>query len=180
MPRNHRTPRPLIILRVGLSTWMCIFLGALILGVVPGIGVLFLVLAVVAVFMMIAAVIVRIGGWMLYGDNPEYRDWVADGGDPYFDMIPPPFNRDSWTVRATGLPEPVTDFEPPGDWRYQCQHCGARNPNVDSVCWHCGAGEPQRLEVQCGGCGGTFREATAGDLERTGVTCPWCGVVVAK
>lgn len=147
MPRNHRTSRAVITARVGLSTWMVIFLSCLALGIVPGIGVLFLVLAVVAVFMMIASVVVHFGGWMLYGDHPEYCQWVANGADPYFDLLPPPFNTDSWTVRATGQAEPATDFEPPEDWRYQCTACGARNSTFDSMCWHCGAGGPQRREV---------------------------------
>lgn len=62
MPRTHRTARSVMALRTDLSTWMVIFLGSLILGVAPGFGVLFLVLAVVALFMLFASVVVRIGG----------------------------------------------------------------------------------------------------------------------
>lgn len=177
MSRRHRTSRPVMTARVGLTTWMVVFLGCLFAGIVPGIGLLFLVLAAVALMMMVIGVLVRIGGWLLYGQDPEYRAWIENGADPYFDALPPPFNNDSWAVRAGGQPEPATDFIPPDHWMYQCGSCGARNPDNAPVCWHCGSGLQPPREFRCGGCGGTFYEVTFGDLETRGVQCPWCGTV---
>ena len=177
MSRRHRTSRALMTARVGLTTWMVIFLVCLFAGLAPTIAMMAIVLGTIAVFMFVASVFVRIGGHLLYGSDPEYRRWIAEGGDPYFDILPPPFNRDSLAVRAGGQPEPATDFIPPDGWMFQCGSCGARNPDEAPVCWHCGAGLQQPLEIICGDCGGSFFEPEVGDLERRGVVCPWCGRV---
>lgn len=178
MPRRHRTPRSLMTLRVGLSTWMIIFLTCLFAGLAPGIALMVVVLAVIAVMMLVISILVRIGGYLLFGDDPEYRCWVSEGGDPYFDLLPPPFNKDSWAVRAGGSPEPATDFVPPDDWMLQCSNCGARNPDNAAICWHCGwNGQQQLRKIICGNCGGSFFEPEVGALERRGVACPWCGTV---
>ena len=176
MPRHHRTSRIVMVARLGLITWMIVSLFFLFIGIVPGIGIFAVVIGTITLFMFFASVVVRIGGWLLYGDDPDYREWLANGGDPYFDVLPAPINTDPWIVRAGGIPEPATDFMPPADWMFQCMNCGARNPNDACMCWYCGLGLVR--EITCAGCGGTFRETAPGDLVIRGVICPRCGAVV--
>ena len=85
---------------------------------------------------------VNIGMAILYGRSPEYQRYRRNGGDPYFDSLPPPINPDSEITRQTGLPEPdYVSFLPPANWRYQCPRCGARVEHRIDVCWNCRYGE---------------------------------------
>ena len=118
---------------------------------------------------------VRVIGAVCYGHDPAYRKYIAKGGDPYFDGLPPPFNSDSWTQRIGGLREPVTDFIPPEHWRFQCPRCGARVEHGNSMCWNCGHGNDLS---QCHGCGTIVREPSFGAFETTGVICPNCNSVI--
>ena len=62
MPRNQRTSRAVMTARVGLSTWMCIFLGCLALGILAR---RWLDIAVA-------------GQWMFGNAPQEIRVWVVD------------------------------------------------------------------------------------------------------
>jgi hypothetical protein len=117
---------------------MVIFLLCMAGGVIPGIGMLFLVVAVVAAMMILFSLILRLIGWLCYSDDPEYRKFRKLGGDPYFDFLPEGINNDSWAVRIGGKPEPP-GFVPPQYWLWQCNACGARNQAPQGGCWHCGS-----------------------------------------
>ena len=145
---NGRTPHWLLILRVWYPTWMTIFLGCMALGIVPGFGIFFLVLAVVFGMMLIFGGIIKFFGWMLWGNEPNYQKLRAGGWHPYFDNLPPGINDDTLAVRAGGKPEPKTDFVPPPDWLFQCDTCGARNRGDETHCWHCGIRFVSKLELQ--------------------------------
>ena len=109
-----RTPKILMILRVAQVPWMTILFLA-ICGMVPGIGVLALVVAVVAGMMIAFSLILRFMGWLLYRNDPGYQQFRKSGGDPYFDLtLPEGINNDLWAVRCGGKPEPKTSFVPPG------------------------------------------------------------------
>ena len=129
----------------------------------------------IGLFVFVMWAIIRFLGWAMSGDDPAYQQYIAEGGDPYFDGLPPPFNSDSWTQRIGGLSEPITDFVPPDHWQYQCQRCGARREHQIDTCWNCGNGND--IE-QCHGCGLLVREPTFGAFETTGVICPQCGTVI--
>lgn len=185
-----RTPKALMIWRVARVPWMCIFLLGMAGGVIPGFGILFLVVGVVAGMMLFFSLVCRIFGWLFLGDDPGYQQFRANGGDPYFDLtLPEGINNDSWAVRCGGQPEPDTAFEPPHDWLYQCNACGARNEFPHGACWHCGSnlappptsrfspsvnqGVPRILD--CWQCHREVQEMNPGDLENGGVMCPFCG-----
>jgi len=134
-----RTPKALMILRVAQVPWMTIFFLGLLGGVIPGFGVLFLVVGVVAAMMILFSLILRFIGWLCYSGDEGYQQFRKSGGDPYFDLtLPEGINNDSWAVRCGGKPEPRTSFVPPRDWLTQCNGCGARNQVPHGNCWHCG------------------------------------------
>lgn len=86
--------------------------------------------------------VVNVGMAILYGRSPEYRQYRRNGGNPYFDSLPPPINPDSEITRQTGLQEPeYGSFVPPAHWRFQCPRCGARVEHQIDVCWACGYGQ---------------------------------------
>jgi hypothetical protein len=75
---------------------------------------------------------------LLSRNSSEYQRFRANGGDPYFDSLPPPINTDSEITRVTGLREPeYTSFVPPESWQFQCPCCGARVERRIDVCWNC-------------------------------------------
>ena len=136
---SDRTPKTLMILRVAKLPWMIILWIGMLGGVIPGFGVLFLVVAVVAAMMIAFSLILRFFGWAVHGNDPGYQQFRESGGDPYFDLtLPPGINNDSWAVRCGGKPEPP-GFVPPQDWLWQCNACGARNEAPQGACWHCGS-----------------------------------------
>lgn len=94
----------------------------------------------VLVFGGLAWLIVHLGMVIFYGRNPEYHAYRRNGGDPYFDNLPRPFNTDSKSVRQTGLAEPNSNFTPPKSWQFQCPRCGARVEHQIDVCWNCNYG----------------------------------------
>jgi hypothetical protein len=126
-----------MILRVAQVPWMTILFLGILGGMVPGIGVLCLVVAVVAAMMIGFSLILRFVGWLCCRNDPEYQKFRKLGGDPYFDVLPEGVNNDSWAVRIGGKPEPP-GFVPPQDWLWQCNACGARNQAPQGACWHCG------------------------------------------
>ncbi len=135
-----RTPKHLMILRVARVPWMVIFLLGMAGGVIPGIGILFLVVAVVAAMMIAFSLILRFVGWLCYRNDAGYQQFRKSGGDLYFDLtLPEGINNDDWAVRCGGKPEPKTSFVPPRDWLVQCNACGARNLAAQGGCWYCGS-----------------------------------------
>jgi phage FluMu protein Com len=123
----------------------------------------------------------------IYGDTPDYQKFRANGGHPYWSLLPPPANTDSLAVRAGGKPEPVTDFVPPSDWLIQCP-CGARNED-HGTCWHCGGSLGGGVSLpapsmnymprtaECPGCNRLVREIEFGKFE-LGVRCPFCATIM--
>ena len=195
---SYQTSKTLMILRVAAVHWKVIIILGLLFGMIPGIGVLFLVVAVVATMMWMIALGVRLFGNVVYGNDPDYKKWRAMGGDPYFSLLPEGINNDSLAVRSGGRPEPQTEFTPPDNWLVQCQGCGARNESY-GPCWHCGktlvqkitppstmlarrqvAFDPTTYEprtAQCPKCQGLVRELEFGKFE-TGVSCPYCRTIM--
>ncbi len=185
---SYQTPKWLMILRVASVPWKLILCLGLLCGMVPGVGVLFLVVAVVAAMMLLISGGVRLFGNAIYGNDPDYKKFRAAGGDPYFSLLPPPINNDSQAVRAGGRPEPQTEFVPPEDWLVQCLACGARNQDY-GICWHCGTNLAGTIPVdhtpvvygprttQCPNCRELVREAEFGKFEH-GVICPYCQTVM--
>jgi len=149
-----------ICILVGLSFWYLL---------VP-------IIVVAALVWGIRAIVAFFGN-LMYGDTPDYQQFRESGGDPYFGLLPPPFNTDDLAVRAGGLPEPE-GWRPPEDWMFQCLKCGARNHSADAVCWHCGnGGREPRIKI-CGGCKNRVQEPSYGDFEKTGVVCPYCDALM--
>jgi len=190
---SHRSSKTMMILRVARVPWMVIFLIGMAGGIIPGFGVLFLVVGVVAAMMWMFSLICRIFGWLFLRNDQGYQEFRANGGDPYFDLtLPEGINNDSWAVRCGGKPEPQTDFVPPKSFLYQCNTCGARNEFPHGACWHCGSNlsngappsprftpsvnraVPGRI-LDCWKCKREVQEANYGDLENGGVMCPFCG-----
>ena len=135
-----RTPKALMVLRVAKLPWMLILWGGMLGGMIPGFGVLFIVIAAVAAMMICFSIILRIFGHVVHGNDPNYQQFIKSGGDPYFDLtLPPGINNDSWAVRCGGKSEPDAGFVPPKDWLWQCNACGARNEAPDGACWNCGS-----------------------------------------
>ena len=90
-------------------------------------------------------------------------------------------NPDCYAVRMGGRPEPNTQFVPPLDWLAQCNSCGARNEALHGACWNCGNNlsnaqqQASGRTFNCYHCGRSVQEMNLGDLDRTGVVCPFCG-----
>ena len=136
---SNRTPKSLMIWRVASVPWMVIFLLGMAGGVIPGFGVLFLVIGVVAAMMIGFSLILRLFGWICWRNDPGYQQFRKSDGDPYFDLtLPAGINNDDWATRCGGQPEPKTGFVPPLNWLTQCNSCGARNEAPQGPCWHCG------------------------------------------
>jgi hypothetical protein len=146
------------VLAVGMGTWPCL--------------------------MYLFSAICYVWGFIVCWGDPEYRRFVATGGDPYFDLtLPWPINTDSWSVRAGGRPEPKTDFVPPHEWTAQCPHCGARNEQGQDTCWNCGGvliihADAGGRTLTCCNCLNNLVEMNYGDLENGGVNCPHCGTLL--
>jgi hypothetical protein len=153
---------------------MIVFLGCMAGGIIPGVGVLFLVVAVVAAMMWSFSLILRFVGWLCYSNDPEYQRFRKLGGDPYFYFLPEGVNNDTWAERVGGRPEPKTNFQPPKEWCWQCNSCGARNEAPSGPCWNCGNNLSNGRVVNCWRCGKPVREASFGDLDNGGVICPYC------
>ena len=114
----------------------------------------------------------RLIGYVLFGSTPQYQQFINEGGDPYLDFVPAPFNTDSWTQRLGGLREPqYTCFVPPQHWQNQCPCCGARSEDTVDTCWNCGYGHSI---IQCPHCGGLLKETNPGDFERDLIICGHC------
>jgi hypothetical protein len=63
---------------------------------------------------------VRLFSLIFLNDDPEYREFIEEGGDPYLDFVPPPFNTNSV---EQGLGEVDLDNYADCD-RVECQGCG--------------------------------------------------------
>ena len=94
----------------------------------------------VVIFGGLLGLVVRLVAGLIYGRDPDYRQWLDDGGDPFFAVLPWPFHPDSQLTRETGIQEPSTSVVPPADWQYQCPSCGARVQRRIDVCWNCSYG----------------------------------------
>ena len=101
-----------------------------------GLGSLF----IVGGFGLFGWIIVNVGTRLFCGRDPQFQNYVRNGGDPYFDTLPRPLNPDSQTTRNTGIAEPKTGFKPPRNWTFVCPQCGARQPSRVCVCWNCNYG----------------------------------------
>lgn len=175
-PRTSKTTIIARILALGASLGTTFFYILAALGVSVAIGPIWIGAVIgICLFVFVMWAIIRLVGWLFAGDDPDYQQYIAEGGDPYFDGLPPPFNTDSWTQRIGGLSEPVTDFVPPDHWQYQCQKCGARVEHEIDICWNCGNGNDTQ---QCYGCGLLVKEPRFGAFETTGVICPTCNLVI--
>jgi hypothetical protein len=171
-----------MIWRAARIPWMVIFLLGMAGGIVPGIGVLFIVVAAVAAMMIAFSLILRLFGWVFWRNDPGYQQFRRSGGDPYFDLtLPAGINNDDWATRCGGQPEPKTSFVPPKEWLVQCNNCHARNEVAAGPCWNCGnnlSNKPQTAggrRTICWKCGKAVVEANYGDLDNGGVICPFCG-----
>ncbi|QDT24399.1 hypothetical protein [Gimesia chilikensis] len=175
-PRTSKTTIIARILALGASLGTTLFyiLGAL--GVSAAIGPIWIGgIIAVSFWVLVMWGIIRLLGWAMSGHDPDYQQYISEGGDPYFDGLPPPFNMDSVTQRVGGLSEPITDFVPPEDWQYQCMQCGARVEHEIDTCWNCGNGND--IE-QCHGCGMLVKEPSFGAFKTTGVICPQCNCLI--
>lgn len=98
-------------------------------------------LCFVGFVVMLGLVVVPLGAKLLLGNSPGYQQWTAQGGRPFWDSVPSPFNPDSDLTRDTGYPEPqYTGFVPPRHWQYQCPSCNAKVEHQAGVCWRCNYG----------------------------------------
>ena len=173
MSGEPRTSKAVILGRFGIYGWsfgvtafyiasalgLAVTIGPFIIGAVLGVGLLVL-------FLWGS---VRVIGYLLFGGQPEYQQFIQNGGDPYLDFVPPPFNSDTQIQRLGGLREPeYTAFVPPSHWRCQCPCCGARVESSVDVCWHCGYGEDI---VQCPNCHQFVKELTPGDFQNSVICC---------
>lgn len=179
MSGQPRTSKLMILGRIGalgasLGTTFFYLLGAL--GISAAIGPIWIGAVIgIGFWVLLIWAIIRFLGWVLAGHDPSYQQYISEGGDPYFDGLPPPFNTDDRSQRVGGLREPDTDFVPPDHWQYQCQRCGARVEHEIDTCWNCGNGHG--IE-QCHGCGLLVKEPSFGAFETTGVICPQCNSVI--
>ncbi len=180
MSGNRRTPKSTILGRFGIlgaSIGVTIFYIATAAGLAVTIGP-FLIGGLVGIGLLVLFVWggTNLIALLFMGNDPEYRAWRREGGDPYFDNLPPPFNTDSNTQRDGGLAEPEYEgFVPPDDWVHQCPKCGARWEHAVGVCWNCNYGSDM---AQCAGCGEFVKEPNPGDFETCGVICPHCSCVI--
>jgi hypothetical protein len=170
----------MMIVRICFLPWILVVIGWYMFDEDHTPWVLLVAMAIPACGLWCFSIILRIFGWFAYRNDPDNQQFLASGGDPYFDLtLPWPFNPDSLAVRLAGrMQEPNTSFVPPEDWLKQCRHCGARNEQVAPICWHCGhpfgRGVSQGRELLCWNCGDTVIEPNYGDLENGGVICPHC------
>lgn len=64
------------------------------------IGVAVIVAVLVTAFLLVVGfVVVTLGGNALLGNDPKFQQWMAQGGRPYLDSLPPPINPDSDATR---------------------------------------------------------------------------------
>lgn len=108
---------------------------------------LFIAWPVVILIAIIGFVIFWVGTWgvttaaghVLYGKDPDYQEYRRRGNDPFLDSLPWPLNSDDSTYIVLPNPEPeYTTFNPPTNWIYQCNACGARVEAPMGDCWNCG------------------------------------------
>lgn len=100
MRGQPRTPKTTIIARLlalGASLGTTFFYILAVLGVSEAIGPIWLGGGLgIGLFVFVMWAIIRFLGWVMSGHDPSYQHYIFEGGDPYFDGLPPPFNSDSW------------------------------------------------------------------------------------
>lgn len=107
----------------------------------PFAAVICVAMVLTVIFISVGWATVTVGSEMLLKDDPEFQQWKARGGRPFWDSLPNPVNPATPIERITGLAEPqYTDFVPPADWVYQCPKCGSRVQHQIDICWACGYG----------------------------------------
>lgn len=88
------------------------------------------------IFAAIGSTVVTAASDSLLRNDPQYQQYKATGGRPYWDHLPYPISSGQPTTLQ--WPEPqYTDFVPPPHWQYQCPQCGARVEKQIDVCWMC-------------------------------------------
>jgi hypothetical protein len=70
-------------------------------------------IVVTAILIVTGFVVVTLGGNLLLGGDPKFRQWKAQGGRPYWDSLPPPINPDS--PETKGFAERPTGEAPADD-----------------------------------------------------------------
>ena len=119
--------------RVSMIPWKLLLCICLLLGIMPTIGMLVVVIASVACSWGFIGFLVKCLCGSIYNGDPDYRKFRANGGHPYWSLLPPPINTDSLAVRAGRIRRARTDFVPPSEWLIQCPKCGARNEDYGPV-----------------------------------------------
>lgn len=146
----------------------------------------FICFVVAAAMMTFAAAGTYAVCWLLYRNDPQYREFLATGGSPWYDLVCIwPVNCDPKIVRyGSRIPEPEYTLGrmPDPDWQWQCLTCGARCPTGEGLCWNCGHDlgtvvQPHGRSFNCYNCGKQAWERTMGALDRGGVCCPHCGAI---
>lgn len=80
-------------------------------------------------------------------NNPEFKQWIQEGGSPFWDYFMPwPINPDSKIVRRGGIdpikPVPSHIYVDP-TWPYYCLTCYNRLPHKESPCGVCAGATPE-------------------------------------
>ncbi|PQO27591.1 hypothetical protein C5Y96_18870 [Blastopirellula marina] len=153
MSESPRTSKLAILGRFGLLGWsigVTLFHAAAALGVAVTIGP-FILGAVLGIGLLVLFVwaVVRLVGFVLFGNDPQYQEFINTGGDPYLDFLPPPFNTDADAQRLGVLNEPEHLYLNNGN-RQSC-HC----PFCNEVVWEISPGDFNGLVI-CWNCSQTF------------------------
>ena len=134
---SYQTPKWLMILRVAAVPWKVILILGLLFGMVPGVGILALVVAVVAAMMWIIALLVRLFGNAIYGSDPDYKKWRAAGGAS---LLLTAARSTSTTIRLPCGPVAGQNRRPtlsPMIGWYNARPA-AHLTETRGICWHCG------------------------------------------
>ena len=116
---------------------------------------------VIGVMLFTFSTILRIYGWLFHRHEPEYREYIRNGGDPYFDNLPSPWNTGRPFYEVSVCPRCDSEI----GYATVCPNCGWAAPT-----------SPHRRFI-CPGCHRKLRETNYGDLDNGGVRCPHCGAV---
>lgn len=164
----ERTPKQTIIGRLFLVGWitgLVLHLFATIFGVASGIGILFFAICGASGALAMAfvqRVLTHLFAQAVFRGDPDFDEWERQGGDPFFDFLPEPFNNDTVEQRLLG-----------GTPSFFCPKCGVSS-ELREGCETCGF---NARNVQCPECLNLVFEDHIGDLE-LGVICPFCSTII--